>query len=411
MKTKGLKTYRKVSILFITLGIIGIIITSVMGSRQPQQTAAEKEIISFALCGDQEMENIAREVAQTFMKQQNCEVEVYAYASEDELNAKIIGQIAAGKGFDVFYTNPYTFRLLAEKGQLLPLDHVVDQRRQEGDVYYPAALQNGMIDGVQYGMPAGVMPYMIYYNASMLEEHGIVSPQTRFEEKTWDFAAFEDCVRTISESLGEPAIGLTSAWWMTEPFIKASGGSYRLTGEGVQMDVQALNTLSAMRNLLAENAAVYYDPEEYDALAEKFAAGELPMYIADLRMTNICSGVSAFQWDIVPFPSPDSNFDNSNFDVPLIAAGKGQHTGLAAEFLDYYVSTLGQKLRLENGECLIPSLNMTFYTSMGDVVFPEHSNYYFFAIENGYSCNNFELSEEQEMQILKSWKTYMGDGL
>lgn len=403
------KLLYSISIIFITFGCIGLIAAFTMKQDRQTQGSLEVEEISFALYGDAEVQKITEEAAETFMNQEHCKVDIYCYATEEELNSKIIGQIAGGTAFDAFYASQDVIDILADKKELQSLDDVLKERRGKGDEFYTVALENGKLDGVQYALPAGVMPYMIYYNKSFLEENGLEDLQVYFENKKWDLSGFVSYARAVKQKTGKPGITLTSDWSLVEPFLRCNGGGYSISGEKAELDAQALATLELITQLIQEGAVENCSTEEYENLKERFSKGEIPMIAGGLEMTRLCSNVD-FAWDIIPYPSMESNFENSNFEVPLIAAGNGKHKELARKFISYYISALGQKIRLEKGECLIPSLNMVFYTSMGDVKFPEHSNYYFFTIENGYSSSQSKLSEEGKTQILTIWNEYMGEG-
>ena len=188
---------------------------------------------------------------------------------------------------------------------------------------------------------------MLYYNKEILEAFEMEDPQTMLRDRQWTEKATSDYFQELSRKSGK------SVWNLGKQFTE----------------------------------------EEYEAYRNAFKMGEAPFILGDLSMTRLLYDAE-FSWDIIPVPSENSDFSNSTFTIPMIAAGTGIHQDLACEFVDYYISTLGQKLRLESGECLLPSLSMVFYTSMGDVAFPEHSNYYFFAIENGYASEHNPIIQE-----------------
>ena len=391
------------AVALIGMGIAGIVFSAAMGGDQQMQMRKEEARISFALCGDDEIQQIAEETARIFRKQNHCRVDVYCYSTREELESNILGQIAGGDTFDVFIiTDEMLSRLSGEK-EFQCLDDVVEKRHQSGEDFYQVALSCGQTDGVQYALPSGVDPCMIYYNRTMMEEAGIQEPQGMLERGCWNLDGFAACIREIREKLNLTGIHLYREWCVEEPFLLCGGGGWQEQGNGIGPDDTMLRTVEVLKQLKAEGALEMIRTEQYDTIRELFVEGKLPMMIGKLDMTRACSR-SGFVWDIVPFPSAEGAFDNVNIDVSLIAVGKGRHVEQAKEFVDYYVSGFGQKTRLERGECQMPSLNMAFYTSMGDVVFPEHSNYYFFALENGYAQNRRETEREQALQL---WETYM----
>lgn len=324
-------------------------------------TYKEKPSISFALCGDMEMQKIMDKVTQVFMRIQDCEVDVYCFSTEEELREKTIAQVAAGEPFDVICPDRYTFDVLEASSRLCVLDEIVLNLHADGDDFYSAALADGQVNGRQYALPTGVMPYLIYYNQDAFEAADVPSPQEYMNEKRWTPDGFADCIFRFYQSTGKPVLALNNR---RDESKATPSNVVEIAGDDVDIDPRCI---------------AYMDVE---SMRQQFIHGEIPMIVSDLSMTRFGWDI---QWDVIPYPSSDSDFSRCIFDVPMIIAVADDQQELAKEFVQFYVSGIGQKLRLEHGECLLPSLNMTFYTSMGDVVFPDHSNYYFFAIENGSS--------------------------
>ncbi len=397
------RAIRWLALLLILIGSIGLVTAMLFWKEKAFPKTEEEEVITFALYGDLQMQKTAEEVAEVFRKQNHCRVDVYCYSSAYEEQRQVIGQLASGKAFDVFYTTPNELWEISAEGAVTSLEDVVEERKQEGETFYPSVLETGKINGCQYGLPAGVMPYMIYYNQTLLEEAGLESPQQIFQAKRWDLNGFADALRKISQRLNRPALYVCSSWQMVEPLMRAGGGTCTETESGLETDTSLLESLQIYQQLAKEGVLVSCSEKEYEVYRQEFASGQQPLIISNLEMTRLCSTAS-FQWDILPYPSVNSNFTNSNFETPLLAVSRGNHEKLAQAFVSYYVSSLGQKLRLEKGECLFPSLSMVFYTSMGDVKFPEHSNYYFFAIDQGYACQRESVSDSLEEGMLELWE-------
>lgn len=404
-KTNG-RLIKILSAFLISAGLIGAVISFNMEETLQTSDANEKTRVSFALYGDTQMQQIAEEAAAVFQKQRACTVDIYCYSTEEELTSNILGQIAGGNPFDLFYISPKLLEQLAEKEELQPLENIVEKRQQEGERFYEPALASGQYNGRQYALPVGVDPYMIYINRTMMAEEGIEDPQLLFEKKEWNLDGFASCVREIKEKTGMAGLNLYPDWYVAEPFLRCNGGYWVREEEQIIPDEAMGQTLEILKKLKQEGALGMLTEAHYESLQQKFLSGELPMIIGKLDMTRVC-GQMDFAWDIVPFPSASCDFSNGSMDVSMIAVGNGKHAKEAEAFADFYVSTFGQKIRLEQGECLLPSLSMVFYTSMGDVVFPEHSNYYIFSVEKTYMDSR--TAEEKEM-IEKLWRDSMGEG-
>lgn len=398
-----------ISFLLILAGIMGIGIAVGWGNELQASRIEEEEHISFALYGDMQNQQIAEEAAAVFQKQNQCRVDIYCYSTEEELKTNIIGQIAGGNSFDVFIVSQELLSWLADEDEILLLDDIIEKRGQEGEYFYEVGLSCGQVNGRQYAVPAGVMPYMIYYNRTLLEKAGLKNPQILLEEAGWNLSGFAAYMREIREKTGQPGLTLSAAWHVEETFLRYNEGGWEERNGQLYLDETARNNMEILHRLVQEGAIISGDKEAYGVLQKRFAEGELPMMIGGIDMTRICSQAD-FSWDILPMPSAYNDFSNCSVEISLLAVGNGKHAELAKAFADFYVSALGQKIRLQQGECVMPSLSMAFYTSMGDVVFPEHSNYYFFAIDRGQAYGRKAVSAEQKKQLEELWKNYMEDG-
>lgn len=392
------------SVLLACVGITFLVAALDFDGEDPRTDTGEQPKITFAVYGDKDIQKVVEDVAAVFMQQSSCKVEVYCYSTEEELKAKVVGQLAAGKAFDIFCTDVDTVSFLSSGDWLVNLDELVEQRRAQGDEFYQAALLCGEVMGEQYGIPTGVMPYMIYYNVDYFEKYGLDTPQQYFERKQWSFEDFRNCLTDLTACTSTPSFELDARWPVINAMLHCDGGDFQKEGETISLDRQACKTMDLLKELEEQHIIEYAGSiKDVRTPEERFAAGELPMTIGDLSMTRLLNGSGKFEWDVVPLPSLNSDFTNSVFHVPLIAACKGENVELAEEFIDFYVSTFGQKNRLEQGECLLPSLNMTFYTSMGDVTFPDHSNYYFYVLEKGYADYNKDISDVDRKTLTAFW--------
>lgn len=395
---------RYISVLLIIAGCAGLSAAAVMTPQIASVKPVNRTVLTVALCGDTETQKIAEEAAQEFEKKEDCRVDIYCYSSEEELETNIYGQFASGKGFDVFYTNKEMLKKLYEKDVILDLDDVIRDRNGEKEYFYERALAEGQLGEKQYAVPIGVMPYMICYNSSLLEELGMTDPQEIFDEGAWTEENFYCYLSKVSKLSGSPAMVVSSDWPVVEMLVYSEikkGGTEAGEADWTEAAEAVTDSLgSLMKNGIVE----VDDSESYELLRDSFAAGKIPFLIGRLDVTRACYN-STFTWDILPFPSEESDFSGTAMDISLIAAGKGQHQDLARRFISYYSSTAGQKTRLEAGECQMPSLNMVFYTSMGNVSFPEHANYYFYVMDEGYSLEDRMPEKEEREKVSKLWET------
>ena len=73
----------------------------------------------------------------------------------------------------------------------------------------------------------------------------------------------------------------------------------------------------------------------------------------------------------------------------LISAAKYiKESKAVKDFILFYTRVQGQKLRLEKGEKTLPSLKYAVYLNTNDMVMPEHSNYIFYSLHEGFTEPN-----------------------
>ena len=95
--------------------------------------------------------------------------------------------------------------------------------------------------------------------------------------------------------------------------------------------------------------------------------------------------IQDFKWDIIPFPSNGKGSGASANNIILISAAKNTKEAKAVkDFILFYTNVQGQKLRLEKGEKNMPSLKYAVYLNTEDMTLPEHSNYIFYSLSEGF---------------------------
>ena len=121
--------------------------------------------------------------------------------SQEEMEAAQAAAIEAAAGIleileaDLVTVWPEEARWWGRNGLLLPLDRF--SGAEEADLtqeFYPSVLNQYRIDGVQYALPVGAMPLMLYYDAEHFAERGVSPP-----DASWDW-----------NNLAENAVELTT---------------------------------------------------------------------------------------------------------------------------------------------------------------------------------------------------------
>ena len=86
-----------------------------------------------------------------------------------DYSERLIDQYLLGSEPDVFLVLPEDFGTLCELGALAPLDGCLAQDKEVSDTdFYPAALQSGAENGVQFALPYECVPTLMCVNKTLL---------------------------------------------------------------------------------------------------------------------------------------------------------------------------------------------------------------------------------------------------
>jgi multiple sugar transport system substrate-binding protein len=387
---------------------IALILIGVFQSEDQPIAYENQKSISFAIYGDAEQRRIITETVKYFESENNCKVEIYSFSTIEALQTRVLSQYSAGDPFDVFYVEKQQIQQLKKK--IVPLDDILSAIQSDGDVFIEATLKEGRFFDIQYALPTGVRPYCIFYNEKVLAWQGLDTPQEYMDSKEWDLDKFDFYCREVYEKTGQPAYAISPEWQSLYSFIIGNEGEVIGFDENnkLVLDDNGTRALTVLSDLIELGAAISVDNLQWgvDSLS-LFRSEGIPMVAGSIDYIYELYEPLLFEWDVVPMPMISADYTSTVIEVPQIAAAKGGNVELAKKFVMFFVSSFGQKVRLEEGERLMSSLNMAFYTGFGDVHFPDHSNYLFFIAENGKTLTNQNLFLENKEAILLSYQQFI----
>lgn len=407
---RRMKNYSIIILIMIVIGVSLIII----GITYPIDFSEELEptsSISFAITGDAEQRKIIAESIKYFENENNCKVEIYNFSSIEALEDRLLAQYSIGEPFDVFYISPKTLDDL--KYEIVALDEVMEMSKETGDVFIEAALKSGQIASTQYAIPTGVRPYCIFYNINKLNEYEVDLPQSYMNMKMWSIDDFVEYCSMVYEKSKSPVFAISPEWQSLYSIILSGGGSIEGISDDSRLilDEEGLYSLRKLEYLIDLGAVVSTEYIQYGADSlSLFRSESVPMIAGSIEYIYDLYELVDFTWDITPMPMVSGNYETTVIDVLQIAVSNGRNVELSKNFVQYFVSSFGQKMRLEEGEETLSSLNMAFYTSFGEVTFPDHSNYLFFIAENG-KFQPIELYERKNNVVIDRYKKFIDNEL
>jgi ABC-type glycerol-3-phosphate transport system substrate-binding protein len=331
--------YKFISIFVIAVGV-GLLCYA-LSIRPQSSTGKERKIekIRFAAFGELDYQEMLEELAERFWENTGIQAEVFCFSTKEEMELQVREGFAKGEPYDVFLTDRQFLTMLKEGNWCKSLDGILENSRKVGEDFYPAAIAEGKLDGRQYGMPVGVNPEILIYNKNIFAD--------------------------IADDIDIHEIVRSGKWTkkILEKYLEKGYKKYQCPQLLFENDGSDKN-----KDLFLEGRTLFF----YGTLEDTVYFGEKEQ---------------PFEWDILPAPSEDGDFGNCILRIPMIGAAKEGNLEAANAFIKFYVGTEGQKLRLEYGENILPSLNTVFYTGKEALVIPEHSNYLIYAAERGHSAS------------------------
>lgn len=351
------------------------------------KTADGKDIVRFVVGGSAEELGQYQKAVDAFNEQSEKTHVNFVGLPADNFGEKLITQLKSKNPPDCFYAEEHTFGQLNQSEVLLNLNDYLDQADsplKRSDI--PKNILAGYTFGDEVrGVPVDCNPMVIYYNADLIKELGIKSPQEYFDEGIWNFEALQ----TISEQLRDKEkIGFVyENWW---------GPLYTLLFD---KDDPIYNEEMTKANFDTDRvkAGLEYLSKNIDSKAFTFAgkltSGESPdtlfvsgqagllyagrWYVPDFKELK-------FTYDVIPFPYYEtaSQQHSSMPATPLVINKKAANPDAVWEFVSFYCNGSGQRLRMEGAGNAVPTI-----AGLDDIVLsgkPEHAQYFLDAVPNAF---------------------------
>jgi multiple sugar transport system substrate-binding protein len=344
--------------------------------------------ISFASWGSPSQMEISKMVAQQFYSQYNIQVDVFCFPDVQSFRSKVISQFASGDPYDVFYADDFTFHTLVKKDWLINLTDLQTDKKINSNDYYEKAFNIGKLNGNLYGIPAGINPNLIYYNINLLKAAGIEDLNKIIKEGKWNLDYFIKVCKQLKQRKKVYGMAVKNDWSTIFSIIYNNGGNINkfLEDGSIIADKKAQDTVNSFKDLISNNYCICMGNMPKGVTEDElFKSEKVAMIYAGYDYLFLFKDIQDFQWDIIPFPSIGKGSGASANNVIVISAAKNTKQAKAAkDFILFYTSVQGQKLRLEKGEKNMSSLKYAVYLNTEDMTLPEHSNYIFYSLSEGF---------------------------
>ncbi|MFD5145054.1 ABC transporter substrate-binding protein [Streptomyces sp. NPDC058401] len=256
--------------------------------------------------------------------------------SWNDVDAKVAEMVAAGHAPDIAQIGAYAD--YAADGKLYAADELLSVRT-EADLLTPLA-QAGKVHGDQYGLPFVASTRLMFYNAKLLEDAGVIAKGASWQPRSWaDLTAAgrklkSDGVRTpIALPLGPEEAQAESMQWML-----AGGGGITNDSESYAIDSSAnVKTFEFLRDGLV--GAGLTGPEEPGKLDRQkafdaFTRGEVGILNGHPTLVKQATA-KGVRFGMVALPSADASEPQAMGVADWVMAFKNGHPKESGQFLDY----------------------------------------------------------------------------
>ncbi|GHO68135.1 ABC transporter substrate-binding protein [Ktedonobacter sp. SOSP1-52] len=311
-----------------------------------------------------------------------------------DYGAKILTQLTGGVAPDVFYVpNSSMTQYIQDQVivDLTPLLNGPKSQEKASDYINKLWGVSRTPDGKIYGVPVDCNPYVIWYNKTVLQEAGITQmPADLYEQGKWNRETFSSMLAKVAAK-GKTGYILTNATLMLWSWVTTNGGVvYDNNGRGkfvANQDPRSIEAFTWLANNIRAKKIVYAGILPKGQGADfAFISNQVAFVSAGRYYLPAFRQASNLQYDIVPLP-PNTGKRLEPAGVPVTSMSvnsKTKYPDAAFQFLTSYVSTAGQKFRIQGASGSIPSIQgIDQIATSGNT--PEHARYFIDTRNVGYA--------------------------
>lgn len=341
-------------------------------------SSSDGSIIKWASWGDVNIARRFQVVTDHYNATHQTKAQFISVPSYDGFTAKMLAQFNANVAPDVFYAGDVDLVQFIKDDvvvDLAPLLNSLKSQEKPGDfipgLWGIAKSSNGKI----YGVPNDADPILLWYNEKVLQDAGVtVMPADLAEQGKWTRDAFTAMLEKVHASgkYGYILDNATSNYWS---WVTCNGGTiYADNGRGqfiAHENPGALDAFKWLSDSIKSKLIIYagsLSKGQGDDLvfltnqAAFIAAGR--WFLPEFRTTK------GLQYDVVPLPSKTGKIAPAAVDISYSVLNKrSKNQDAAFDFLSYYVSKDGQKLRLEGGD----GISTPSVYGIDDIVVADHN--------------------------------------
>ena len=316
--------------------------------------------LTFQVFGDAEELAIYRRLVSAYGDRSGQRVDLIEVPDRDAHLAKLATSFAGGSPPDVFLVNYRNYAGFAAREVLDPVGPRLDRSRTlERSDFYPQPLEAFTYRGRLECLPQNASSLVTYFNRDLFREAGLPDPRP-----DWTFEDLRETARrlTVDEdrdgAIDRYGIGVEPSVVRLAAFVWAAGGDLvddpSRPGRFVLDTPAAREGLQTFLDLQAGDRLAPTEKEvEARPLEQRFADGELAMFMSSRREVPVFREIAKFDWDVAAFPRGARRASVLHSDAFCMARSDGGEA--AWEFVEFAGGPEGQRI-LARGGRTVPSL-------------------------------------------------------
>lgn len=324
--------------------LVSLIVASFIAGCSARSERSDTEIVFWHAMGGRLGTVLAKIV--TDFNEQNPDISIKTeyMGSYSTLRQKLIASLAAGNFPDMAQSFETWTTKFVESRRILPISDFFngphgltsDQIEDICPVFRQAVSYHGQL----WAMPFNKSVPVVYYNASLFEEAGLVLPEDGW---TWDdFLNMARILTIDKDNDGEPeryGFATTLSEWLFQCMLQQQGsGLFDIDERKSLFDTPvAISTLTWLINLSRTEKVAYYSTgfnQQND-----FAAGKVAMIISSCASRIYLEPVIRFAWNCAPLPQYDKpGASVSGTDIVIFRSENARRMEGAWRFVRYFSS-------------------------------------------------------------------------
>lgn len=309
-------------------------------SDEAEEAAAESVEITFWHAMSGPHEEAVNEFAERFNEEnENITVKPVNQGSYDDLEQKIMAAARAGDLPNIAQSVTNVVPEYIDNEFLLPLNDLIEDEEvgmseEELNDIIEVFRESSSWDGTYYSLPFSKSTRVLYYNKTVLDEHGLEVPET------WDE------LREVAEAVtGDGVVGFgfeNSFEAEFQGILKQLGGTYidEENAEATFASEEGIEAMTFIKDMIDEGIARTAGEDGY--MSNPFGRGDVIMYIgSSAGIPHVDGAVEGdMEWSTAPIPALDGETATTfaGNDIVLFDQGEEAEQKAAWEFMKYLTS-------------------------------------------------------------------------